>query len=52
MGFSDGGMAGLGFVDGSRGVWGSTVADVCRAGSGVWVAQARHNFSCPLIIKY
>jgi hypothetical protein len=34
MGFSDGGMAGLGFVDGSRGVWGSTVADVsCMGGS-------------------
>jgi hypothetical protein len=26
--------------------------DTDRVGPGVWVAQARHNFSCLLIIKY
>jgi hypothetical protein len=43
----------------------NTVGDLCcrvgqwslfnikvRAGPEVWVAQAHHNFSCPLIIKY
>ena len=24
---------------------------IFRVGPGVWVAQARHNFSCPLIIN-
>ena len=27
------------------------IPSLVRAGPGVWVAQTRHNFSCPLTIK-